>query len=172
MTQVKSIATEQYKYLYILSPDAINYIMSKLKDFYVKKQGCEYDRIETSLRYLSQLAGYGAREVNDYLLGKNQSFEHVQELAGILEKYQLKDTDTILTLSQFPYPYIWDAVRKKSDKELRWISELALEMRLLRYELNDIPNNSQKLKELCSLLCDISNDFLNERYEYRHYLAA
>jgi len=139
--------------------------MSKLKDFYVEKMGHDYNRIENSPWYLSQLALRGAIEVDNHLLGRSQNFSHVQELVGILEKYQLKDTDTALTEPIFPYLPILRVIRKSSDKNLRWMSELALEMRLLRSELGDIPDNSKRLEELRSLLCDFSKEFFNEQYQ-------
>src|SRR3989338_4107524 len=140
--------------------------MSKLKDFYVEKIGHDYDRIENSLWYLSELSLHGAIEIDNYVLGRNHDFSHVQELAGILEKYQLKDTDNALTEPHFPYLPLWRAVRKNSDKDIRWMSELALEMRLLRSELGDVPANSKRLEELRSLLCDFSREFSNEQHQY------
>jgi len=136
--------------------------MGELKDFCVKKINHDYDRIENSLWYLSKLFLWGAIEIDNYLLGRNYDFNHVRELAGILEKYQLKDTDTALTEPNFPYLPLWRAVRRNSDKDIRWMSELALEMRLLRSELGDVPANSKKLEELHSLLCDFSREFSNE----------
>ena len=71
--------------------------MTELKDFYVEKIGHDSARIENSLWYLSELALRGAIEIDDYLLGRTHDFGHVQELAEILGKYQLRDTDTVLT---------------------------------------------------------------------------
>jgi len=140
--------------------------MSELKDFYVEKIGHDYDRIENSLWYLSELSLHGAIEIDNYLLERNRDFSHVQELAGILEKYQLKDTDTVLTEPHFPYLPLWRAVRKNADKDIRWMSELALEMMLLRSELGDVPANSKRLEELRSLLCDFSRYFSSEQHQY------
>jgi len=142
--------------------------MSELKGFYVEKICHDYDRVENSLWYLSELSLHGAIEIDNHLLGRNHDFSHVQELAGILEKYQLKDTDTALTELHFPYLPLWKAVRKNSDKDIRWMSELALEMRLLRSELKDVPTNSKRLEELSSLLCDLSREFSNEQYQYNY----
>jgi len=148
--------------------------MSKLKDFYVGKMGLEYARIENSLWYLSKLALHGAMEISNCLLGRNHDFSHVQELAGILEKYQLKDTDTCLTEPNFPYLPLWRAIKKNSDKEIKYSSELALEMRLLKSELKDVPANSKRLDELHSLLLDFSREFSNEQdqYDYPNRLVA
>jgi len=146
--------------------------MSELKDFYVEKIGHDYNRIENSLWYLSELTLHGATEVDNYILGRNHNFSHVQELAVILRKYQLKDTDTALTGPHFPYLPLWRAIRKNSDKDIRRMSELALEMKLLRSELEDIPVNSKRLEELRSLLCDLSREFFNEQHNYPQQLVA
>ena len=137
--------------------------MSELKEFYVKKIGHDYNRIKNSPWYLSKLALQGAIEIDNFLLGRNHDFSHVQEFAGILEEYQLKDTDTAFNEPNFPYLPLWMAVRKNSDKDIRKMPELALEMRLFRFELKDVPSNSDKLKELRSFLSDLSREFFNEQ---------
>jgi len=91
--------------------------MSELKDFYVKEMGYDYGRIENSLWYLSELSVRGAVEIDNYILGRNHNFEHVQELTSILEKYPLKDSDTALTAPHFPYLPVTRAVQKDSDTQ-------------------------------------------------------
>lgn len=147
--------------------------MSELKEFYVKKIGHDYNGIKNSLWYLSKLALRGAIEIDNFLLGRNHDFSHVQEFAEILEEYQLKDTDTAINEPNFPYLPLWMAVRKNSDKDIRKMQELALEMRLLRFELEDVPANSKKLKEFRSFLNDLSIEFSNEHQNYSsHRLVA
>lgn len=141
--------------------------MSELKDFDVGI-GHEYDRIENSLWYLHELSLHGAIEIDNHLLGRNHDFNHVQELTEILGKYQLKDTDTVLTEPDFPYLPLWRAVRKNSDKDFSLISELALEMRLLRSELEDVPTNYKRLEELSSLLSDFSTELSSEQQQYNY----
>ncbi len=130
------------------------------------------NRMESSLGYLSLLALDGAIEIDNYLLGRNSDFSHVHEFAEILEKYQLKDTDTALSEPYFPYLSLWRSMRKNSDKMVQFHSELALEMRLLRSELENIPANPQKLKELRSLLCDLSREFSYEQNNADYKLVA
>src|SRR3989338_4231329 len=142
--------------------------MTELKDFYVGKIGQDSDEIKKTPRYLSLLALDGAIEIDNYLLKRNHDFGQVQELAGILEKYQLKDIDTALTEPNFPYLTLWRAVIKNSDKNIRHISELALEMRLLRSELEVVPANSKRLEELRSLLCNFSRECSKEQEQYQH----
>jgi len=147
--------------------------MSELKDFYVKI-GHEPERLENSMWYLSQLALRAATEIDNYLLGRNQDFSHLQELAGILGKYQLKDSHHALTEPNFHYLPLWRAIRTNSDKDTRKYSELALEMRLLRSELEDIPDESKRLEEMRTFLCNLSGEFFNEQQRYYppHRLVA
>lgn len=133
--------------------------MSELKEFYVKKMGHDYTRIENASWYLAELSLRAAVDIDNHLTKKASDFSNVQELAEILKKYQLKDTDGPLAMFCFPYLPFWRAVKKGSEKELRWVSELALEMRLLRYEIDDIPINYEMLEELRSLLCNLSKEF-------------
>ena len=147
--------------------------MSSLKERYVEKIGYDYERIKTEPWYLAQLALEGALEIDFYLLGKNNDFSHVQELADILREYQLKDSDNALTCPYFPYLPIWRAMKKDSDKNIGKYSGLALEMRLLNAELNDIPFKANRIKELSSFLCDLSREFSSEhRISQPFYLAA
>jgi len=39
-------------------------------------------------------------------------------------------------------------------------------MRLLRFELGNVPANSNRLEELRSLLCDFSKELINEQDQY------
>lgn len=148
--------------------------MSELRDFYVEKMRYSPERLDNSLWYLSELASRGAIEIDNYLLGRNHDFSHVQEWAEILGNYQLKDTDTALTEPNFPYLPFWRAVRKNSEKDIKQYSELALEIRLLKSELGDVPANSKILEELRSLMVDFSREFSNEQYRYDspHRLVA
>jgi hypothetical protein len=169
--------------------------MSDLQDLYVKSVGHQFERIENKSWYLSELAIRSAIEVDNYLLGRNRDFSHLQELSGILAKYQLRDSDTSLTEPDFPYLPFWEALRSNSPKTIHWISELALEMRLFRSELEDslayvqgnnivarirgeeslfgegesaIPVQRKNLEDLRYLLCELSKEFANERYKLDH----
>ena len=109
------------------------------------KEGHDYAQLENSLWYLSELALRGAEEIDNYRLGKITDFSHLQEFTGILSRYQLKDTDNALTKPNFLYLPLWRAFRNNSCKEIMNYSELALEMRLFRYELEDI-SSTQKIR--------------------------
>jgi len=135
--------------------------MSNLKSSYVEKIRRDSTQLEKSSFYISDLALQGGIEIDNYLQGRNNKFEHVQELTEILERYQLSDTDT--HFFGFPYMCLWKTMRVDSDKEVRYCSELAIEMNLLRFELRDIPNNYKRLKELRDLLCNFTINLVNER---------
>ena len=135
--------------------------MSNLKSSYVEKIRRDSTQLEKSSFYISDLALQGGIEIDNYLQGRNNKFEHVQELTEILERYQLSDTDT--HLFGFSYMCLWKTMRVDSDKEVRYCSELAIEMNLLRFELRDIPNNYKKLEELRDLLCNFTINLVNER---------
>lgn len=140
--------------------------MSELKKFYIG-MGHTYDMLEHSLWYLSQLTLRGATEIDNFMLNKGKEFDHVQEFAGILERHQLRENHLLSSQFQFLYPCMWSVMRYSSDKELRFVPELALEMRLLRSELQDVAKlQPKKLAELRSLLLDFSEEF---RYEIDRY---
>src|SRR3972149_6763740 len=94
--------------------------------------GHSYERIQNQSWYISHLALNCAIEIDLFLTGQQEDFSNIEELSSILEKYQLSDVDTFLTQPHFSYTPLWRACRKTGQKELRWLSELALEMRLLR----------------------------------------
>lgn len=142
--------------------------MSKLRSLYVETIGLNHDQIENSLWYLSELSLEGAIEIDNHLLGNNDDFSHVKELTKILEKYQLNDDDSFLTKYDFPYLPIWRAFKKNSDKNIQFIPELALEMRLFRSDLEIIPSDYKRLEDFRTLLCDLSKEFFNDRYQHNY----
>lgn len=122
----------------------------------------KFDRIETALSYLTDLVSFAETEVDNYLLKKSSDFAKTRELGRILEEFQLRDDTTSLS-SVFPYIPFWRAVRKNSDKGVIYTCELALEMRLLRYELDNVPfDDTKRLEQLRSVLYDLFIEFLSE----------
>ena len=101
-----------------------------------------------------------AVEIDDCILGRTNDFNSVQKLIKILETSQLKDNDLSFYGSNFPYIPLWKAMNNNSDKEINLISGLALEMRLLRYELESM--NVKNLKGLRSFLVDFSRELSYE----------
>lgn len=109
---------------------------------------------------IAVIASFGAIEIDNYLRGKSIDFENVQKLAEILRKYPVEEF--------FSYVPLLNAFRDKSSKKMKTISEVALETRLFVLELEDVPSDNEKLKELRSALCDISRGFLREtKSDYR-----
>ena len=133
--------------------------MSELQRFYTDKVGYKYENLKNAPWYLAELAMHGSIEIDNHLLGKNNNFEHVKELANILQEYQLRERNPSLTPSNFEYLTLWNAVKNNSEKKITYVSELALEMKLLIAELNDIGSRSNRLEEMRSFLCDFSKDF-------------
>ena len=123
--------------------------------------------LENSLSYLRQLATYSAIDLDNFLLARNNDFSNVREIAEILEKRQVKDSDDFLTPSF--YGPLWRAIRQGSDKSIKTKAELALEMRLLRCELEDIPNSSrEKIETARDFLVDFSKELQKEMHAYGH----
>jgi len=126
-------------------------------------------------RDLAQQSVDCALEIDDYLLGRSKGFQRTKEFSELLKNYQLKDTDNALTIQDDNfYLSLWKAMKKDSQKELRKFPELALEMRLLRAELDNIENSGKnKLEELRSLFCDLSQESLHYApISFKKYLAA
>lgn len=139
--------------------------MSSLKDFKIK-QGFDYDLLKTNRIYISQLAVDGALEIDNYLRQQDTNFGNVKELAEILGEYQLKVTDDAITGPNFPYLTLWRAVNQGSNKTLVNLEDLAMEMQLLRSELNDIPANPRRLEDMRDWLVNMSRVFASDQGIY------
>ena len=100
------------------------------------------------------IAAFGAVEIDNYLNGKDTRFENVQRLAGILREYPVEEC--------FSYTPFLEAFGNKAGREMKTIPEVALEVKLFVMELECIPEDPERLKELRSALCDISRGFLRE----------
>ena len=128
--------------------------------------------------YLVMKLAEAAIDLDNYYAGRNSNLntaeDTVKELTNMLQKYQLKDTDNC-SINDFIdfYEPLSKAIRKNSDKEIKNISELALEMRLLRSELENIKPNQKRSEDLVSFLCDLSSEFMKmNHYKLQYRLAA
>jgi len=136
-------------------------MVSKIKQFYINL-GHPADSLEEMPDYLADLALRGAAELNRYSLdGLGKGFDHLEDFKGLLVKYQLKDSDSVLTNSNFPYTSLWRAM-KKGGKDISTCSEVALEMRLLRAELEHVIENSERLSEMTDFLVSFSRELRAE----------
>lgn len=115
---------------------------------------------------LAFIVSASAVEIDNYSRGNTESFDYTSKLKGIFEIYQLKDDASVTDFlvhphSHFPYSSLLESFNKI--KAMRHASEVALEMKLLRQELENIPGLSQeRLKDLSSFLCDYSKQLLSE----------
>jgi hypothetical protein len=97
-----------------------------------------------------------------YSNGQIRDLSIVQKLASFMKKYQLKDNEQINpSLHCCFYGPLINAINKNSNKEIRLISELALEMRLLTCELENVSIQPNKtLEDLSSFLCDFTQELI------------
>jgi len=125
-----------------------------------------------------------AIDLQCYITDRSNNLDSIKKLTEILKRYQIKDTST------FPFPPLWPDTfpyyslgqsilksEKYSNRESRNFnpSELALEMGLLKLELENISYSSpERLSELTLYLCDFSRELMNEyrSLTQRHGLAA
>ena len=118
---------------------------------------------------IPSLADKCITQIDNYFLGKSH-FVNFQELTNILKKYQLKDSDKISARPNFPYGALLKSVVIYSEKRLTKLSELALEMRLLRAELEYTTTDKEKLKDIRKILSDISTNFRWDKRQKRDTL--
>ncbi|MFH1401237.1 MAG: hypothetical protein ABIH41_07010 [Nanoarchaeota archaeon] len=122
---------------------------------------------------VSELALDAAIEIDRHILGRTTTFQHTQELSRTLGDYQLRDDDTALTTPHFDYLALRRTFIKGSEKRIDQFSDLALEMRLLRAELDSAPH-VRNPEDLRSYLCDLSRMMQATHYAQnpmRHYAA-
>lgn len=120
----------------------------------------------SSLDLALELSNF-AIDVDNYILGRNSNLDGAKFISELLKKYQLDDTKRV-PMGHFADLYVplWNAARKNSGKEINTSSELALEMRLLRSELDNI-YSSKRLEELRDFLVYFSSECLNASHNYR-----
>jgi len=97
-----------------------------------------------------------------YSNDQSRDLSIVQKLANFMKKYQLKDNEQINpSLYCCFYGPLINAIKKNSDKEIRSIPELALEMKLLTFELENVSIQPNKtLEDLSSFLCDFTQELI------------
>ena len=132
--------------------------MSELRDTYTKL-GYRIEQIENRPRYLSELALYASEEIDNHVSQGKTEFDHVRELAEILTKYQLR-TDNFVKAPDFPYMQLWRAMKDGDVKGVYEVSDLALEMNLLRLDLKNLPSDEGRLRALGFFLCDLSRELM------------
>jgi len=121
---------------------------------------------------LAELSNHAAIEIDNYLKKKKTGLSSVKEFTKIIQDNLISDSDTFLTMPDFPYLALAKAMRKDSNKEIRYVSELALEMRLFYSELSDLEGLSKdRLENLRNFCVEASKSFLAERLDYLRKVA-
>lgn len=97
-----------------------------------------------------------------YRNGESRNLSVIQKLASFMKKYQLEDNKQINpSLYCCFYAPLINAIKKNSNKEIRSIPELALEMRLLICELEKVlVQPSETLGDLSYFLCDFTQELI------------
>ena len=99
----------------------------------------------TNFRDLASLTSDCAVEMDRYVQGLAYDSKPLERFKKILSNSQLKDTDNFMTVNNEEfYLAIYKVAKKDSDKELRRGPDLALEMRLLRMELDGATDNKER----------------------------
>jgi hypothetical protein len=115
-------------------------------------------------------------EFHNYINKRDKDLTNYNKILETIEKYSLKDTDTISNfLCTDFYKPLHNAMIKGSNKTIRNVSDLALETRLLRHEFKDalINPNIEKSEMIISFLCDFSRELIAKGYQdwYRSLVA-
>ncbi|MFH1209497.1 MAG: hypothetical protein V1663_01785 [archaeon] len=126
--------------------------------------------LSKSLLGLPFLLSECAIDLENYRLGISKDLNSIEKLTEIIREYQLKDNS-----STFPFPFsgpntfsyysLGQSILNSGKYPNRNFnpSELALEMGLLKLELENIPySNPERLSEITLFLCDFSKESMNE----------
>lgn len=114
-------------------------------------------------RSLASMACNAAIDIDNYIRGSETDFSGVREFTEIIGENLIRDSDSDKITGGFPYLALAEAMRKNSDKEIKYVSELALEMRFFYSELSDLENLSEeRLKSLRSFCVKTSDEILTE----------
>ncbi|MEK6904595.1 MAG: hypothetical protein AABW87_03305 [Nanoarchaeota archaeon] len=143
--------------------------MSRLRDLYAGVMGYDPKSLERSSWYLAELSVGVALEIDRFARGRNNNFSHTEELADILGGYQSEGEDTP---SGFPY---WPLVRtiRASNKNIRTVSELTLEVRSLKEELESVQHLPKKrLEYLRNFMVELSKQFSAEGRHLRRRMVS
>lgn len=119
------------------------------------------EEVESTHDYLLNMSVNAAIEIDLHLRGKDDDFSCLDQLLATFGRYQLEgNDDEIARFSEFAYWALSKTVYRDSQKELHEVTELALEMRLLRSEMERYATmNRDELAELRDLCVGLSRDF-------------
>ena len=127
---------------------------------------------DVDFRELADLTSECAIEVDRYVQGLDYNSKPLDRFRQVLSDLQLKDTDNFMTVNDTGfYLALYEAAKKDSNKELKRFSDLALEMRLLRIELDCATETREKGELARSILVNLSKEFSSRVEPFKHYVA-
>ena len=116
------------------------------------------------LSYLDPMTvAEAAIDFDNYMNSRSKDMESIRQVAECLKEYQLKGDDMpgMYQMMRFYWPLI-NAMRESSCKNIDSVQATALEMRLLRYELEN--PRAESADSLISFLCAFSRE-LSRAYD-------
>ena len=124
--------------------------------------------------YLSQLTSHVALELDEAYLGRVSSLDNVKEFGKVLETFQIRENaiedNNFWALDYFDT--LGNAFKQCSDKHPTYLTELGLEMRLLRGELEHLDlEDKAKLASLRTTFVNLSRSFSEKIEPRRRYVA-
>jgi hypothetical protein len=157
-------------------------VMSKLKDFYTIECGCDYDSLKTNVSYLSDLVMGGVMELESIRRERSDVLDHVEELTDILRGIESGDIQRDQRrrfekrhqsfVEKYPLPKSIHLVSRDIDmslypvlsaytgNDLRKQSDLLGGIREFRMELEELPQNKDRLPVLQKTLLDLNKALL------------
>src|SRR3989338_9735685 len=128
----------------------------------------------TNYVYLNVLFNHAAVEIGHYIREGKGDFTYVNEFTDLIKEHIPKDDEfTSLTKTKFPYWALCVGIEYGSNKKLKEVAELSLQMRLLSSELSTIEELSkERLENLRDFICNFNNQILPKTSMYRHRLVG
>lgn len=128
---------------------------------------------DVCFRNLASLTSECAIEMDRYVQGRDYNPVPLQRFNQTLSDLQLRDTDDFMTSNNVDFHMaIYEVVRRGSNKPLQRWSDLALEMKLLRMELETATESKEKGAWARSMLVNLSGEFSARVEPLRHYMVA
>ena len=116
---------------------------------------------------LAGLTSEAAIQVDNYLLGRSDDLSKVYELSDTVKENIPREGEFISLYSL----NLWKAMGGESS-EVRWQPGLALQMRLLGMDLDDVERLPRdRLEEMRGFLVDCSRQFRSESGSFKRYAA-
>ena len=131
--------------------------MKSIKKLYLDQE-LDIKFLDNNFVYLNRLLSRAIVELDNHRVGRNDDFINFNDFLDFLKRTQLKDSDNILNTPD-PHYSLWYAMQKDSPKNLGDYSKSALEMRLMRMELDQAFESEEKLCHARNLLLKIGEEY-------------